>query len=87
MHFYSIKPSTFTIRSDAEKDKLQRLLKTLGLTLSPLSKKEKIDLWKTVIDEDLEDTESYSDSGQSADELADDDHSKGTHVVAGSYGG
>lgn len=72
MNFHTIKPNYFTIRSEDEKNRLQRILKTMGLTLSPLSKAETIDLWKTVIDEDIEDTESESDSGESADELAHD---------------
>lgn len=73
MIFYSIKPNNFVIRSDAEKNKLQKLLKTLGLTLTPLSKRETIDLWKEVIDEELDDTQPYSDEpDEQAEELAHD---------------
>lgn len=88
MKLFSVKPNYFTLRNDAEKTKLIRVLRALGLTLTPLSKKETIDLWKEVIDEELTGTESYSDeSDESAEELPNDDHPPRAHTVAGSHGG
>lgn len=71
MRFYTIHPSSLVIRNDAEFISLQKILKKMGLTLTPLSKTESIDLWTNQKDdEDSQDTEPYSSEGESSDELS-----------------
>jgi len=87
MRFYTITPKTFVLRSEDEKIRLQKYLKKMGLSLSPLSKEKAIDLWSEDSQSNSQDTEPYSDSQQSADELAHDSPAQRPHPLAGSYGG
>lgn len=81
MLFHTIRPSTLVLRSEDEKVRLEKILQKFGLTLSPVSKAEAIDLWESESEPD--DTQPYdSDPELPTEKLPYDLHSKGTHSLA-----
>jgi len=81
MHFYSIQPSTFVINNAKELQQLEKLLKKVGLTLTPLRTKKEI--WDAVYSDNIEDTQTdSSDEELEANELAHHPTGKATNSVA-----